>query len=231
MHDIFKKWAAAPSLARMARLSAVLGIALLMGACANKPPYDYTAFKQSRPKSMLVLPPVNDSTEVNATSGVMATASMPLSEAGYYVMPVTLVDETFKQNGLTTATDIQEVSAAKLREIFGADAAVYMRVKQYGTKYLVFGSDTRVTVEGKIVDLRSGSVIWAGSATASSQESDGGNQAGLVGLLVKAVVSQIIGTATDASFNYAGVANQRLLGAPMKNGILYGPRSPNYQAN
>ena len=98
----------------------------------------------------------------------MATVVTPLAEAGYYVMPVSMVDETFKQNGLTTPNDIQEVSAAKLREIFGADAAVYIRVKEYGTKYLVIGSDTRVTVEGRIVDLRNGAVIWEGKATASS---------------------------------------------------------------
>lgn len=210
------------------RLAVSLCSALMLGACAAPAPYDYTAFKQSRPKSMLVLPPLNDSTEVRATNGVLATVTLPLSEAGYYVMPVSLVDETFKQNGLTSPADIQEVSIARLREIFGADAAVYIRVKEYGTKYLLLGSDTRVTVEGKIVDLNNGKVIWAGSATASSQESDGGNQAGLVGLLVKAVVSQIVNTVTDASFNYAGIANQRLLGTPVKNGVLFGPRSPNY---
>jgi hypothetical protein len=178
---------------------------------------------------MLVLPPVNDSADLKATQGVMATAILPLAEAGYYVMPVGLVNETFRQNGLTTPNDIHEVSAAKLREIFGADAAVYLRVKQYGTSYQVIGSDTRVTVEGKIIDLRSGDTLWNGSATASSQESDSNNQGGLVGLLVKAVVHQIIGTVTDASFNYAAIANQRLLGAPRPRGLLYGPRSPNYQ--
>lgn len=214
---------------RPLRLALALGIALLMSACASTKPYDYTAFKQSRPKSMLVLPPINDSTEVQATNGVMATVSAPLAEAGYYVMPVTMVDETFKQNGLTVPNDIHQVSTAKLREIFGADAAVYLHVKEYGTKYFLIGSNTRVTVEGKIVDLRNGVVIWEGQATASSQESEGGTQSGLVGLLVKAVVSQIVGTVTDASYNYAGIANQRLLGTPMQNGILYGPRSPNYQ--
>lgn len=203
--------------------------AALLGGCATTPPYDYAAFKQSRPQSMLVLPPVNDSADVNATNGVLATVTQPLAEAGYYVLPVTLVDETFKQNGLTTPADIQEVSTAKLREIFGADAAVYLRVREYGTKYFVLGSDTRVTVDGRIVDLRSGAVIWAGRATASSQESEGSSQGGLAGLLVRAVVSQIIGTVTDASFNYAGMANQRLLGAPVRNGVLYGPRSPHYQ--
>jgi hypothetical protein len=204
-------------------------LAFLLGACATPVPFDYTAFKQDRPASLLVLPPLNESKDIKATSGVLATTTLPLAEAGYYVMPVSLVDETFKQNGLTTPTDIHEVPAAKLREIFGADAAVYIRVKQYGTTYMIIGSETRVTVDGKIVDLRSGRVLWSGSATASSQESDSSSQAGLVGLLVKAVVTQIIGTVTDASFNYAGITNQRLLGAPRKNGLLAGPRSPSYQ--
>jgi hypothetical protein len=206
----------------------VLMLAMVAGGCATqKVPYNYEAFKQSRPASMLVLPPINDSKDVKATIGVMASAALPLAEAGYYVLPVGLVDETFKQNGLTTPNDVHDVAPQKLREIFGADAAVYIRVKQYGTSYMVIGSETRVTVEGKVVDLRNGKLLWEGSATASSQESDTGNQAGLAGLLVKALVTQIIGTVTDAGFNYAGIANQRLLSA-RKDGLLAGPRSPNY---
>ncbi|MCW5665137.1 MAG: DUF799 domain-containing protein [Piscinibacter sp.] len=215
--------------ARPARLAALLALAALLGACAAPAPYDYTAFRQARPASLLVLPPLNDSADVKAVAGVLATATAPLAEAGYYVLPVSMVDETFRQNGMTTPHDIQQVSTAKLREIFGADAAVYLRVKDYGTRYLVVGSDTRVTVEGRIVDLRSGALLWEGRATASSQESNNNNQGGLVGLLVKALVEQIVGTVTDASFNYAGIANQRLLGAPVRNGILFGPRSPRYQ--
>jgi len=212
----------------MLRLAASTSLAAMLGACATPTPYDYTAFKQNRPVSMLVLPPVNDSPDVKASRAVLAQSTLPLAEAGYYVLPVTLVDETFRQNGLTEAAEIQQVSAAKLREIFGADAAVYIRVKKYGTTYMVIASETVVSVEGRIVDLRTGQLLWQGSAQASSAENDGGNQAGLVGLLVKALVTQIVGTATDAGFTYAAVANQRLLGAPMRNGVLYGPRSPHY---
>lgn len=214
---------------RRLRVWAVLSVALLMGACATQTPYDYTAFKQDRPSSLLVLPPINDSKDLKATSGVMSTATLPLAEAGYYVLPVSLVDETFKQNGLITPNDIHDVAPAKLREIFGADAAVYLRVKQYGTSYMIISSETRVTVEGKIIDLRSGRLLWSGTATSSSQESDGSSQAGLVGLLVKAIVTQIVGTVADASFGYAVISNQRLLGAPRANGVLLGPRAPNYQ--
>lgn len=215
----------ARSLVRL--LLAGLAVSVL-GACATRAPYDYTAFKQSRPVSMLVLPPVNESPDVKATYGVLAQATLPLAEAGYYVLPVSLVDETFKQNGMTSPNDIHEVSYKKLHEIFGADAAVYIRVKKYGATYMVINSETVVAVEGRIVDLRNGALLWQGSAQASSAENNNSNQGGWVGLLVNAVVKQIMSTTMDASFQYAGVASQRLLGAGMPNGVLPGPRSPNY---
>jgi hypothetical protein len=207
-----------------------LGLALLLGGCVTPPPaYDYTAFRASRPTSLLVLPPLNDTPDIKATAGVLATATLPLAEAGYYVLPVTLVDETFRQNGLAAPNDIQAVSITKLREIFGADAAVYLRVRQYGTAYRVLGSETRVTVDGRIVDLRNGQTVWSGSATASSMENNNNNaNQGVLGLLVTALVHQVVGNLADASFSFAATANQRLLGSPRANGVLAGPRSPRY---
>jgi hypothetical protein len=207
--------------------AALLLAALALGGCATPPQdFDYTAFRASRPASLLVLPPVNDTPDVKASAGVLATATLPLAEAGYYVLPVTLVDETFRQNGLSTPSDAHEVSTTKLREIFGADAAVYLRVKQYGSSYRVLGSETRVTVQAHIVDLRNGQVLWSGAATASSAEGNN-NQGGLIGALVGAVVQQIVSNLADDSFRFAAMANQRLLGA-RKNGLLFGPRSPRY---
>ncbi len=209
------------------RLTA-LTLILLLVACATPTPYDYTAFKESRPRSLLVLPPLNETPEVSATYGVLAQTTLPLAEAGFYVVPVSLMDETFRQNGLNNAAEIHDVSPPKLREIFGADAVVYLKLTRYGTSYAVISSETTVRVEGRIVDLRSGQLLWHGAAAASSSEQQRSNQGGLVGLLVQAVVTQIISTATDASYNYAGIASQRLL-FPRPNGVLFGPRSPNYQ--
>lgn len=213
---------------RVPLCAAVLGLAILGGCATKAPPYDYAAFMKAKPATLLVLPPVNESPEINATSGVWSHATLPLAEAGYYVLPVTLVDETFRQNGVNTANDAQEIPSTKLREFFGADAAVYMKIKKYGTSYAVLASETRVEVEARIVDLRSGELLWQGKAVATSAEEQQQSQGGLVGLLVTAIVKQIIGTATDASYRYAGVANQRLLGAPRYNGVLPGPRSPEY---
>lgn len=206
--------------------AAAIGLALLGGCATKAPPYDYSAFMKAKPATLLVMPPVNDSPEVSAAPSVWSHSTRPLAEAGYCVLPVTLVDETFRQNGATTANEAQEIPPQKLRDFFGADAAVYLKVTKYGTSYAVVASETRVEVEGRIIDLRSGELLWQGKAVATSAEQQQQAQGGLIGLLVTALVKQIVGTAIDASYNYAGIANYRMLGAPRYNGVLPGPRSP-----
>ena len=208
-------------------LLALPTVALLLGGCATRQPYDYSTFKEARPTSILVLPPLNSSPDIKATYSMLSQTTAPLAESGYYVFPVTLVDETFKQNGLTTPVDIHSISISKLREIFGADAALYINVKQYGTSYIIISSETRVTAEAKLVDLRSGKTLWAGAATASSAEGDS-NNGGLIGMLVKAAIRQIIETVSSQGHVIAAKTSARLLTAGQPNGILYGPRSPKY---
>ena len=222
--------AVAGGLTTRVKLLLIAPLVLLLSACATpKAPYDYTAFKAARPASILILPPINESPDVKATPAVMASTVLPLAEAGYYVMPVSLVDETFKQNGMTSPEDIHQLPPEKLRTIFGADAALYMKVKAYGSSYYVIGSETVVTVEAKIIDLRSGVLLWEGKATASSAEQGNNGGGGLAGALVAAVVKQVMSTSMDMGFNFAAIANQRLLGAPVLNGVLFGPRSDRYQ--
>ena len=211
-------------------LRALLAVGVLMLAgCATQPGYDYSAFRESRPRSILVLPPLNDSPDVNATYSMYAQTTLPLAESGYYVLPVTLVDEAFRQNGLTAPADIQQVPLKKLREIFGADAALYIKVTHYGTKYMIISSETRVSAEGKLVDLRSGATLWEGRATASSAEGDNNSGGGALGLLLKAVITQIADTLSNRGHPIAGITADRLLSAGRPNGILYGPHSPKYQ--
>lgn len=212
---------------RIQGLAAVLGMVLL-GGCATQAKTDYSAFRESRPTSILVLPPVNNSPDVKATYSMLSQSTLPLAESGYYVVPVTLMDEAFRQNGLSTPDDIHAVAPKKLREIFGADAAMYITVDHYGTSYMIIASETRVTAAGRLIDLRTGETLWTGSASASSNEGNNNSNGGLVGLLVQAVISQIADTLSDRGHSIAGVTGQRLLAAGRPNGILYGPRSPLY---
>lgn len=210
-------------------LAAVLLAAALLSACAAHAPqaYDYSAFKASSPKSILVLPPLNDSPDINAVNGMLSQTPQPLAEAGYYVFPVAVVQQTFRQNGLDTPADIHNIGLDKLHRIFGADAVLYLRVKQYGTSYQVLVSDTRVTADATLIDGRSGTRLWHGTATASSAENQS-NQSLLV-MLVQAAIEQIASTVSDKSHGIAAITSQRLLAGGKFNGMLYGPRSPHYQ--
>lgn len=210
---------------------ALLLVVFASGCATKQKPYNYAAFKESKPKSILVLPPLNSSPDIAGTYGMLSQVTYPLAESGYYVLPVTLVDETFKQNGLTTPTDIHNVPPAKLHEIFGADAGLYIEVEQYGSSYVVVDSTTVVSASAKLIDLRNGALLWQGHASASNNEGQNNNSGGsIVGILVTAVVKQIVATSTDASYKVAGVTSSRLLMAGQKNGLLYGPRSPRYQS-
>ena len=91
----------------------------------------------------------------------------------------------------------------------------------------MISSASVVTLEARLVDLRTGTQLWDGSATASSAEgqSSGG---GLVGILVTALLNQILDTMNDRSVQIASIANQRLLSPMAQRGLLPGPRSPDY---
>ncbi|MCS3839170.1 hypothetical protein HNR03_003778 [Pseudomonas sp. JAI111] len=215
-------------IARSMKLMAGLLALALLGGCVSPKTVDYAAYKQARPKTILVLPPLNNSPDVKASYSMLSQVTFPLAEAGYYVLPITLVDETFRQNGLTTPADIHQAPANKLQEIFGADAALYITVTDYGTRYLIIRSETVVTATAKLVDLKTGTTLWTGSARASSEEGNNNSGGGLIGALITAAVKQVINSSTDAGYPIAGVTSARLLSAGQPAGLLYGPRSPKY---
>jgi hypothetical protein len=198
---------------------------LLMACAAPEKKYDYTAFRQSKPRSILVLPPLNNSPDVQATYSVFSTVTQPLAEAGYYVFPVALVDQTFKENGLLNPAEMHQVPLDKIREIFGADSALYITVTNYGSSYQVLSSNIIVVVQAKLVDTRNGQLLW--ERVASASDSNSNNSGGLAGMLVNAIVKQVANNVVGdkQSHRVARIASSKLLTAnPNANGLLYGPR-------
>ncbi|WP_373767489.1 DUF799 domain-containing protein [Glaesserella sp.] len=211
----------------MKKIFALLtGLLLLTGCAKQVEPYDYTAFKQSKPKSILVVMPANNSIDVKADVSVLARASYPLGELGYYIYPVALVDEVFKQNGLTDGHAIRHAQLKKIHDIFGADAIFYINVNEYGTSYKLIDSETTVALEGKLVDLKTGQTLWEGTgkhSQGSTQSNDG-----LLVALVKAAVSQIIDTSKDYGYQIAAPAMTNLTYHGKNGGLLIGPKHPDY---
>ncbi|PCK31695.1 DUF799 domain-containing protein [Pseudoalteromonas piscicida] len=214
---------------RQITFTLLLSALTLITGCVSAPKgHDYSAFRAADPHSIIVLPPINNTPEVIAPYSLMSQIYHPIAESGYYVFPAAVVEQTFKNNGLTVASDTHAVPVAKLREIFGADAALYITIEEYGTSYVVVSSETVVTAAATLVDLKSGTVLWQDKATASSAETRGNSGGGLVGMLVEAAINQVLESVTDRGFDIAAITSNRLLSSNIHNGLLHGPRSPKY---
>lgn len=201
-------------------------LAVLLVGCAAPPKIDQSAFKQSKPGSILVLPPINLSPDIRGSLSFLSTVTLPLSEAGYYVFPVAMVDATFKENGLSMPDDIHAAPLPKLQSIFGADAVLYITLEKYGSSYVVIDSQTLVVAKARLVDARSGVLLWEGKASASDAEGRD-NSNGLLGVLVSSVIHQLASQVGNPAHGISKIASARLL-SPRAGGILHGPRSPQH---
>jgi hypothetical protein len=210
------------------RLFFLLGFFVILSGCASqKKSFDYSAFRESNPRSIVILPPLNHSPDVRATYSFYTTVTMPVAEAGYYVFPIALVDQTFKENGLPTPGEMHQASLNKLREVFGADAALYITITQYGSVYSVIDSSVIVSASAELIDLKTGKLLWTGTGTASSSEGENKGGGSITGILINAIVKQILGNIGDQGRSIASVTSNRLFSLS-ENGILPGPRSPDY---
>ena len=199
---------------------------LIVAGCATKP-YDYTNFREHPPRSILVLPPLNESVEIAGTYSYLSTVTKPLAEHGYYVFPVAIVDQFMKENGMPTPGEMHQVPLNKIAEIIGADAVMYVTVLEYGTKYQVLKSVPTVKAAAKLVDTRTGILLWEGKVVMVQQSNGSGN---LLADLVVAAITQAINTTTDQAHSLCGPANVMLF-TKKDEGLLYGPYHPADVAN
>jgi len=204
-----------------------LVIMILLSGCANNTqPYDYSSFLKNKPKSILVVMPTNESLDIKGSSATLANTILPLSEAGYYVFPPALVNETFKHNGITEPKEIKNISLEKLKEIFGADTVLYINVKKYGNSYSVITSSTEIELEATLVDINTGKTLWNKNTRFVKSSGDSGG--GIIGMLVTAVITQIANETTDQAYETSMITNNILFATNCNDCILYGIHSPNF---
>jgi hypothetical protein len=206
-------------------------LSLGIGGCASNPEqsYDYSAFRSHPPRSVLVLPPLNESVEVNAPYIYLSTVTRPLAESGYYVFPVAVIDAYLKDNGLPTPDEMNSIPLDKIAKNIGADAVLYVTIEEWGQKYLVLSSNSVIKVRGRLVDVATGETLWEGTVHLS--EGSGNNSSGgLIGMAVAAVVDQIVDTMTDRTHDLAYSANNQMF-LNQKTGLLPGPYKQTDQGN
>jgi hypothetical protein len=194
-------------------------MALLFG-CVTPIPYDYSALTQYQPRSIVIIPPLNNSIDVNASYIYLSTLSKPLAEKGYYVFPVSVIDQFLKQNGLPTPNEMNNIPLDKIREHIGADAVLYVTIDDWGQKYQVLSSNSVIRATLKLVDTQTGTLLWQTTVAGTTASQNGQN--GIIASLIIAIATQIATSSDDSTAKLARKTNHSVINNSA-NGLLDGP--------
>ncbi|MCX6141884.1 MAG: DUF799 family lipoprotein [Ignavibacteriales bacterium] len=164
-----------------------------------------------RPTAILVLPPVNKSTAADAKDYYTTTIAGPLTNCGYYVFPIEVVNDVLKQEGLFDTETMANVPAQKFKEYFGAEAVLFVTILQWNTSYLITSGSVTVKLACELKSTTTGEVLWFYDDVVSvNTTGDSGGAGGWAGLLVQAVTTAIK-TATTDYVPLARKANEKIL--------------------
>lgn len=145
----------------------LLSIALLaLTGCATVPmgtkgdayPAMYT---DKKPVTMLVVPAINESTAANAGDLLNVTVAQPFTNHGYYVLPVPLVADIFKREGILEGTQIKGMPTAVFKKNFGADSVLFMTIENWDKNYVVVAGNITVGIEYVLLSTTTNEVLWS----------------------------------------------------------------------
>lgn len=165
----------------------LLAMALLVGCAGNQAKPDLDAFNAHKPRSILVVPVVNESPEISAAPVFSSTITAPLAERGYYVFPLYLTELILRDFGLSEAGHVHMLPPQRFYELFGADAVLFVTIKDWSSKYLVLASSVVVSMEYVLKDTKTGTVLWQKTETVARNSGNGGG--GLIGMAIEAAIN------------------------------------------
>jgi len=205
---------------------------VLASGCVQKdvrPDYDYTAFRAEDPKSILVIPAVNRSVQVDAPDFFLSTISRPAAERGYYVFPVHMVKRILEDDGLSDAYMVHQQDPVRLAALFGADAVLYVAIEQWTAKYVVLATNVTVEMSYILKSGKTGEELWNStiSRTYDSNSSGGSSGSPLADLIVAAISAGV----TKAKPNYVPLSTQAnaAVASEAHHGVPAGPYHPMYK--
>ena len=169
-----------------------------LGCATRFPTYDYTAFHAEKPRSILVVPVLNESVEVYASDMMVTSVSCPLGERGYYVFPIKLTGALFQDLGLPEAGLVHQLPPQKFYEHFGCDAVLFITIKDWSSKYILIQNTRHIEARYLLVAARTGNVLWDHTKELSIGSGDGG--AGILGMAVAALVDKVVTEASDSAY-------------------------------
>ncbi|MBR5443822.1 MAG: DUF799 family lipoprotein [Paludibacteraceae bacterium] len=181
----------------------------------------YAKMYEEKPITFLVMPPINNSTNVDAKDLLYTSISYPLIEKGYYVLSPMLTMEVLKNESAYDAELFINGSLSMFQKYFGADAIIFSEINSWTKKG--FGIET--DIHFIIKSAHTNEILFERSCDLYldlSVQSSGGGIFGAAAALIASAVN----TAVTQHIQAARMANRYIV-----RDIPRGKYSPEYMTD
>lgn len=167
----------------------------------------YKNLYEEKPATILLMPPINRSVNVEAKEYFHSTLLIPLANAGYYVIPPLLSMEMLKKESAYDAEMFLESPLNLFGDFFGADMALFTIIHKWDKSGLE--AKVRVEVEYIFKSTKSNNILYSRRINMTYDTSVSSGMGGLVGALVD-ITASAINTAATKEINIARVCNSKI---------------------
>lgn len=148
---------------------------------------------EEKPITLLIMPPINNSTNVEAKDLLYTSISRPLVEAGYYVISPLVAMDVMKAESAYDAELFIDAPLAIFNNYFGADAVVFSVIDSWNKKGLGIETNIRYIIKSAYTN----EVLFERSCDLYLDLSINSNSGTILGILVDLAASAINTAATD----------------------------------
>lgn len=149
----------------------------------------YKGIYEEKPLTILLMPPINRSTSVEAKEYFHSTLNIPLANAGYYVIPPFLSMEILKRESAYDSELFLDSPLSKFWDVFGADMALFTIIHKWDKSGLA--SNVYVEVEYIIKSTKTNDIIYTRKGDVTYDASVNTGFGGAFGALANLTASAI----------------------------------------
>lgn len=176
---------------------AVVAASVLFCSCVSTYTREsqYPKMYSEHPATILVMPPINNTTNVEAKDLLYTSISYPLIEAGYYVVSPHLAMEMLKAESAYDAELFVDKDAGVFARVFGADAVVFSEINTWQKE----GFGIRTDIHYWVKSTTTNEILFERRCDLylDLNQSTNNNNGGLLGALVDIATSAIATAVTD----------------------------------
>ena len=153
----------------------------------------YAKMYEEKPITLLVMPPINNSTNVEAKDLLYTSISRPLVEAGYYVISPLLAMDVLKAESAYDSEMFFDAPLTAFQNYFGADAVVFSVIDTWAKKGMGIETKIRYVIKSAYTN----EILFDRSCDLYLDLSVDSGTNGLLGALVDLAASALNTAATD----------------------------------